>query len=769
MRLRSVLSSTQSTEQFTDEFSAVLHNAVERNQARLSQDTLQRYVDGAARLRAEAMGWAPLVAYLEQTPTVLVMLDEDLLEPILRAASALRGRAGERVVDQFFALLVLAAECFAERNLFARYIGLVQELAAIAPQSLEPLFDHLPTLLEHLSIGGLAKWARMGVQIHARDREAQRRYFSLDSADSLAILKLEGEGMLFSQVERRLRLYLRALWGREVQMRPKARRDKNVAAHRPFLDDGVVYLPDAYSALIHGSSSELYMAAAAHAAAHLMFTRERFKVGSYKPIKLVVISLLEDARVEQLAIDAFPGLRHLWGKFHTATPESGATFEQLAARLSRALLDESYADDNPWVRRGAAMFRAAQGRLHDQQLAIELASPLANDIGQMRLQFNFKTYAVQPSYRDDHSFLWDYSNADTPPPQLEEDDEIIVEEVKTNPKEAPPTPQLDLKEAQVEEPDPKEKDSESPHAIALDMVLRSVNYGEWDYLIGMERPAWCTLFEKQPVAGDPDEIDTILRQDEALLGRVKKLIRSAQIQRAVRLRKQYDGDRLDLDQAIRAAIDLRVGHQPDPRISMRSARRGRDLSVLVLLDLSKSTGDFVGSALSTVLNLAKESVALLAEAMHELGDKFAIHGFTSNGRRDVTYYRFKDFDQEYNRETKGFLAGATPQLSTRMGTAIRHAGQLLRFRSSDRKLLLMLTDGEPSDVDVYDRDYLTHDAKRAVDGLARFGVHSFCLSLDTKADRYVSRIFGAKNYLVVDRLRSLPEKLPYIYLRVTQH
>lgn len=754
---------------FPHEFAAVLQNAIERNQQHLSADTLQDYIDGAARLRAEAIGWAPLVAYLEQTPGVLAALDEDLLGPLLKTASALYTRAGDRAVDQLFSLLPLVAGHFAERKLFAAYLALLQEVAALAPQALAPIFDHLPQLLEHLSIAGLTKWARMGLQIHARDHDAQRKYFSLDSADSLAILKLEGEGTLFSQVERRLRLYLRALWGRDVQMRPKARRDSNLAKHRPFLDGETVYLPDAYSALITGTSLEVYMAASAHAAAHLMFSRVRFKVGNYKPIKLVVTSLIEDARAEQLAIDAYPGLRRMWAKFHTATAESGATFEALAARLSRALLDPDYADDNPWVQRGRALFAASRARWHDQQLAIDLASPLANDIGQMRLQFNFKTYAVQPAYRDDHSFLWDYSDADTPPPELEEDDEIIVEEMKTNPQETPQTPETELREAQVEQPNPDQKDVESPHAIALEMVLRSVNYAEWDYLIGMERPAWCTLFEKQPVAGDAGEIDAILRRDEAMVNRVKKLIRSAQIQRAVRLRKQHDGDRLDLDQAIRAVIDLRSGHQPDPRISVRSARRGRDLSVLVLIDLSKSTGDFIGSALSTVLNLAKESVTLLAEAMHDLGDKFAIHGFTSNGRRDVTYYRFKDFEQEYNRETRAFLAGATPQLSTRMGPAIRHAGQLLRFQSSERKLLLMLTDGEPSDVDVFDRNYLTHDAKRAVDGLARYGVHSFCLSLDPKADRYVNKIFGAKNYLVVDRLRNLPEKLPYIYLRVTQH
>lgn len=751
------------------ERNAVLRSAVARAQILLTREALQHFVDGAELLRQQGLSWAPIVAYLEQVPAVMRRVDETILAPLLKTACALHQRGGERAIDQLFSLAATVAARYSERDLFAQYLAIVQELAAVAPNLLPVFFDHLPAVLEHLTVNGLQRWVRLGTQIHSRDTDARKKYFALESADSLAVLKLEGEGTLFSQMERRLRLYLRALWDRDVTMRPKAMRDERIERHRPFLDGGSVYFPDAYPAHAGGTSVELYRAAAAHAAAHLAFTPGRIKVGNYKPIKIIVVSLLEDARVELLAIRTFPGLRDLWGRFHTVTAASGATFEVLAARLARALLDPEYPDDSPWVARGRNLVRDNLHRLHDPQLAVELASPLANDIGQMRLQFNFKTYAVQPPYRDDHSFLWDYSDADTPPPQLEDDDDIVVEEQKTNPQEAPQTPESELKEAQVDDPDPDKADQDSSHTIALEMVVRSVNYAEWDYLIGMERPAWCTLFEKQPVAGNTGEIDEVLRRDDALLNRIKALIRGAQIQRSVRLRKQHDGDRIDLDQAIRAAIDLRSGHDPDPRINMRSARRGRDLAVLVLMDLSKSTGDFVAAAQGSVLELEKEAVALLAEAMHDLGDKFALHGFTSNGRRDVTYYRFKDFDAPYDSAAKSYLAGAQPQLSTRMGPAIRHAGQWLRFQACERKLLLMITDGEPSDVDVYDRDYLTYDAKKAVESLTRYGVHSFCLSLDPKADRYVSKIFGARNYLVVDKLRDLPSKLPFVYMRVTQH
>ena len=209
------------------------------------------------------------------------------------------------------------------------------------------------------------------------------------------------------------------------------------------------------------------------------------------------------------------------------------------------------------------------------------------------------------------------------------------------------------------------------------------------------------------------------------------------------------------------------GRAPDPRVQQRLVRNSRDLDALLLLDLSQSTNDWVPSAQSTVLNLAKEATVLVAHAMDKLGDNFAIHGFDSNGRHDVEYYRFKEFDEPYGEDARARLAGMKGQLSTRMGTALRHAGHFLRNRRAAQKLILLLTDGEPHDIDVHDKRYLMFDAKRAVEDQRRYGIATFCLSLDHKADEYVARIFGNRNYLVLDQLRRLPEKLPSLYLRLT--
>ena len=196
--------------------------------------------------------------------------------------------------------------------------------------------------------------------------------------------------------------------------------------------------------------------------------------------------------------------------------------------------------------------------------------------------------------------------------------------------------------------------------------------------------------------------------------------------------------------------------------------QSRDISVLVLLDLSESTNDRVAGQEHTVLDLTRQATVLLADAINKVGDPFAVHGFCSDGRHDVEYHRFKDFDQSYNEVPKARLAGMTGQLSTRMGAAIRHATHYLKHQRSAKKLLLVITDGEPADVDVRDPQYLRYDAKKAVEEAGRTGVLTYCMSLDPRADQYVSRIFGAKNYMVVDQVARLPEKLPLLYAGLTR-
>jgi nitric oxide reductase NorD protein len=189
--------------------------------------------------------------------------------------------------------------------------------------------------------------------------------------------------------------------------------------------------------------------------------------------------------------------------------------------------------------------------------------------------------------------------------------------------------------------------------------------------------------------------------------------------------------------------------------------------VLVLLDLSASTQDTVPGSGDSVLALTRAAAALLADAVQAVGDPFALHGFCSNGRHDVRYYRIKDFAAPLDVQVHARLAGLRGECSTRMGAALRHAGRQLAAQPQRRRLLLLVTDGEPADVDERDPQYLRQDARKAVEELRAQGVQPFCLTLDPRADPYVERIFGATGYAVADRVERLPEKLPALFASLT--
>jgi nitric oxide reductase activation protein len=160
-----------------------------------------------------------------------------------------------------------------------------------------------------------------------------------------------------------------------------------------------------------------------------------------------------------------------------------------------------------------------------------------------------------------------------------------------------------------------------------------------------------------------------------------------------------------------------------------------------------------------VLDVEKEAADLLAQSIDTDYDRLAIDGFHSDGRNKVHYLRFKEFDEAYGDEQRGLLMRQQGSLSTRMGAALRHAGSRLRAQVAEKRILLLVTDGEPSDIDVSDRDYLVEDAQHAVHFLHMKGITVFCLTLDKQGDGYMKKVFGMRNYLIVDNALSLPAQL----------
>ena len=747
---------------------------------------LDNYVKGAAALRGLGRGHELVNAWIDGAPQVAKEIGEDVVGELATTALVLASKTSGAVIELVLATAPTAAKRLADAALFMQYLQFLNTLVAQAPRGLRPMLGQLDALFGQLTLGGLRRWATWGAQAHRTEYEAQIAYFGLQSKESLAMLQQERKGTLLVDVQRRINMYLRALWGRDFFMRPTAGDFENREGLRPFIEDYFIHLPDALDA-VQGNdglvdATQLYRAACAHAAAHVVFTRQAISAESLNPWQMAMVALAEDARVEALAVARFPGMRPLWAQLHTTPATQQATAGDWLARMARAWIDPTYEDNHPWIAQGRALMAEAMPRLlaqpHDNSESWAMGVQLAHSYRELTQgpAFAPRTDGQAAVYRDDNRYFWAFDGYDfersvaagyEPPQQVRKQVNLMAFvnelEVEGAGDDAQEVWVLGTELFPYEDLGVSFNESEG-----REPVLPPVHYGEWDHMIQLERPAWATVQERRPKAGDPTLIDGILSEHRRLIGRMKFILDAMQPQGVQRIRKLEDGDEIDLNAALASVIEMRMGRQPDPRIMMRSVRKTRDISVLVLLDLSHSTNDKVAGQEHTVLDLTRSACALLADAIQKVGDPFAIHGFCSDGRHDVNYWRFKDFDQPYDELAKARLAGMQGQLSTRMGAAIRHATAALKAQRSSKKLLLVITDGEPADVDVRDPQYLRHDTKKAVEAAARNGVTTYCMSLDPRADQYVSRIFGERHYLVVDKVERLPEKLPVLYAGLTR-
>ena len=579
-------------------------------------------------------------------------------------------------------------------------------------------------------------------------------------------------GTPFNDVQRRIGMYMLALWGEDFSVGQTGRDFANSPGRKPFVDDGAIFLPDAYPDFKNVQGLQVYRAAAIHAAAHLVYRKEPFTTRVLDNWQIAVISAIEDARIEALAIRHFPGLKSLWASLHHADPSRSSSAKDYLDRLARALLDESYVDSDPWIELGRALFREAEGNLEDEAISRRIGIELA---GAKQIRIDPSADMLSAPYRDDNSFLWEARR----PSFLGK----LVRPRKTI-KRKQKSSFWGMTNEVADEADSEETKKASVLAAIFNFKLDFGNiteqesrdsastpfhYHEWDYRKQILRQSWVLILEKEARTGNVGIVDDIIAKNKHLISRMKILLDAIQPEGVQRIRKLEEGDDIDINAAIRAQVDLRMGLQPDIRIMMSSIRKTRDISVLVLLDISKSTNLKVQGQSHTVLELTREACVLLADAIKKVGDPFAIHGFCSDSRHHVEYYRYKDFDKPYDDDAKARIAGMTGQLSTRMGAAIRHASYYLGMQKTAKKLLMVITDGEPSDVDMReDHKYLQFDAKKAVEEARKEGIHTYCMSLDPKADEYVARIFGMRNYLVLDHVARLPEKLPILYAGLTR-
>jgi len=727
----------------------VFDNCMDEAVKSLSEEGMEAYLEGASLVCMIGRGFEPVLVYLEEVPQICRQVGEQAASQIAQLVWKISRTPNGVSILSFLQALPSAARRLQSRESFDRFIEIIFDFmesttgsihgihATIPSPALTDLLDSTPLLLSQISLEGLKNWVDYGVLYYSDHPERQKEYFSLQSADSRAILQRERHGTLFADNQRRLDMYLKALWNEKEQLVPYSMGFEDKTRPQPYFDSMGMRIPDVLDDSEAGVSGlDRYRATLAHMSAHRRWS-DKIVVDNFSPFQRIGIECLEDCRVDTLATRRFPGLYKLFMALHPQPVEDACDEENESCirhrltMLSYACMNRRHHYKNPDIIEFADRFHGivADGESSLKEMAALAVSFVARTRKQADQSPNVHFTDTDIDYRDDNRHLWIY---------IEESDD----------------------EEMFNREEQKRIDEET-------FELPPRHYPEWDYRAKTYRPDWVSLYENLHPSGSPGKIDDLLQKHAALAKRLKRLLDMLKPQNAVRVRFQEEGTDLDLDVAIRSLIDYKSGVTPDPRINMSHRHDGRNIAVTLLLDLSASLDDIPDGCTQSILELSQEAVALLAMAIDELGDPFAISGFSSNTRHQVRYQHIKGFSEKWDDEVKSRLAAMEAGYSTRMGAAIRHAGHYLSHQRSDKKLLLVLTDGEPSDVDADDQHLLIADTAMAVKELDQAGVYTYCINLDPDADDYVKDIFG-NQYTVIDKVERLPEKLPQLFMALTR-
>ncbi len=716
--------------------------------ATLSGTGVDAYIEHARFLGRMGRGAEPILIFLEEWPEVARIVGEETLPDVMVFVRKMWKSPNGIAIVPFLQSLPATARRLQTPELLNEYLVIALDLMERTTGSvhgihqtfpspgLPEMFKQISALLAQLSLAGLRHWVDYGIRYYDNHPERQQDYFSLQSADSRAVLQRERHGTLLVDNDRKLHLYLRGLWQDDDMLIPYSSMYDELRKPIPYYDKLGIRLPDVYDDVQDVSGVDRYRATLAHIAAHRRWTTAII-ADNLSPFQRMAAEFLEDSRVECLAMRKYPGLRRIFKTLHPVPQEQACDTEKESsvrhrlAMLSRAILDPQHSYGNAAIIRFAQRFHAL---LKDgDAMTQDMADLGVSFIAETRLKSdNFaKTHFSDTviDYRDDNRQMWKF---------IEEGDE---EEAFDEPRKI----------------EPAEESKGLPPR----------HYHEWDYNNQSYRPDWVSVYEGLHPQGNAADIDRLLEKHAGLAKRLKKMLDLLKPQDKVRIRYQEEGSELDLDVAIRSLIDYKSGAQPDPRINMSHRNDGRSIAVLLLLDLSESLNEKAAGSEQTILELSQEAVSLLGWAVEKLGDPFAIAGFHSNTRHDVRFLHIKGYSEKWDDTVKSRLAAMEASYSTRMGAAMRHAAHYLEKQQADKKLMLILTDGQPADVDSKDGELLIADTRQAVKELDQQGIYSYCINLDPRGDEYVADIFG-RQYTIIDKIDQLPQKLPELFISLTK-
>ncbi|HKJ09224.1 MAG TPA: VWA domain-containing protein, partial [Gammaproteobacteria bacterium] len=645
---------------------------------------------------------------------------------------------------------------------------------------------------------GVTAWARRGADILQAGRSRGEAYFRLESDESLSVLMEAVPGYRTLPHGRLFQLLLAAWFGQPYPMEGLLWRPGD---GRPMIEtDGrSLFVPPVFT------DREEALLAVLHGAGHLKFgTYERAALEglfaqagmahppvdadqriTWRPLFArygddmfrfqLLFDMCEDLRVDAGIGRQVPGYLRRLLRLAEAYPmpdEPAATYYRLALESLRGAVDPTVLGPGlqPLLASEATVvdaFRIANGLFDGLALpAIGIEARAAAYLPARG--FN----AARPVYpRDDEA---DPHSALSRPEQdsvLKKTDQ--KREDRKVPKDAQGDPDFDIPPEDtsgtggrvgVGIPQPAHV---SAYGIQRPVSREGRPYPEWDYREQRYLTDWAWVQEQSLAERSPEQAMEILARNANALKRLRRALQMQRPTRPAPLRRQPEGDELDIEATVQYVTEKRAGRAPRPWVYKRRREQQRDTAVLLLADLSTSIMAEARNGEGKVVDRLRAGLMLFADALQAVGDPYAICGFASKYHDNVYFYPLKGFREPFTPDVRAALAAVSGRLASRMGAAIRHAVTRFDGVSASRRLLLILSDGRPADYDDGgDERYLHEDTRMAMKEAQDAGVHPFCVTLDSAGSEYLPSIFGPGHFMVLDNVDDLPARLPEIYLRL---
>jgi hypothetical protein len=681
-------------------------------------------------------------------------------------------------------------------------------------------FSHSPMLMKDLGVCELEEWALNGIKIMEDNPLLGRPYFSLRSKGSRDFIEELTGSVALQKVAAILRYYALGLSGVNFSIlsRKVLQLEDDADTINPVVAGRTIYLaPRIKKYRGFDDNFRIYKLSVMHEVGHVQFSSMeipsqesseligaiiekygRGKDGAYmdqvhlekvrdaadtvdisdivalfpnEPLAASILGVLEDARVEYMIMDSYKGVRsdleniRYQMLMERPVPEDGLEkFMEALLWLSTGhepvfALTGTTAELMENVRNSLDKNILSQGSsiLDCLEVTFDIYKILDSQFGPL----GARGYEILKNIEYRGMGLGAYGNKE---PLASRAYENVI-------KRFIPESETDLT---AEKERPKEEKVKSKSSYAKDKgwkILGSYRYDEWDTAISDYKSDWCTVNEIEPVGVSADYYRDAAERYRNEIALIKRVFSRMKPEAFHRMRKQTDGTEIDIDAFLDALIDKKGGINPEDRLYIRWDKHERDVATLFLVDVSASTRKVLGMDGRSIVDVEKDALIVMIQALESIGDKYAIYAFSGNTREDVEYFVIKEFEEELSGDVERRISLLEPVANTRLGPAIRHSITKLEQVNARTKIMMLLSDGEPYDTctgeGAYQGQLAEEDTRVAIQEVRSSEMHFFCITVDNNPGEYLDNIFSDVGYTIIDDARVLPESLPLLYKKIT--